>query len=180
MKSNTRTGVRSLAQALLAIVFIWGSHTIVGAEAANYHRYIWSGGQPGFGGVLFLDAAYCRYDSASGLCDLIGPGSYITTPDGGRYDLWQLQREQKLRVRATFSSIQLRQLYVSEISSVPTGMSEGFTLTQNYTNGALAPTAILNEHSTGSSVVPRRVRHLDASGSWIAAPRLEALKQVSK
>ena len=180
MKSNTKTSVSSLGQAVLALLLICNSHTILRAEGATYQRFIWSGGRPGFSGVLLLDSAYCRYDSASGLCDLIGPGSYITTPGGGRYDLWQLQRDQKLQVRATFTSTALRQLYITETSSASNGLSGSFTLTQNYTNGALAPTAILDEHSTGSSGVGPRGRDLDASGLWIPAPQFEARKQVEK
>jgi hypothetical protein len=162
-------------QALLAIVFAWGSCAILRAEGATYHQYIWSGGQPGFAGVLFLDTAYCRYDSSGGLCDLIGPGSYVTTPGGGRYDLWRLQRDRKLQVRATFSSTELRQLYITQTRSRPNGLPEGLTLTQNYTNEALAPTAILDYLRRTGSSDRFRGKCLDHSGSWIADPGLHAL-----
>src|SRR5579862_2855386 len=119
MKPITNTSVRSLGRTLIAIVFICGSHAVLRGEGATYHKYIWSGGQAGFAGVLLLDSAYCRYDSSDGLRDLLGPGSYVTTPGGGRYDLWQLQRDRKLKVRATFTTTQLRQLYISLTGSGP-------------------------------------------------------------
>jgi hypothetical protein len=166
MKSKTKAGASSLARALFAIVLTCGSHSILRAECPSYYRYLWSGGQPGFTGVLFLDSAYCRYDSSSGLCDLIGPGSYITTPCGRRYDLWQLQRDKQLEVRAAFSSTQLRQLYLSQ-RSARKGVSEGFTSTQNYTKGTLL-SAMIVEHGSHLGFSPP-TRHQDTSGSWIAS-----------
>ena len=178
MKSKCKKAVRTLGRALLVIVCIGSSHAVLRAEGATYHQYIWSGGQSAFAGVLFLDSAYCRYDSSSGLCDLIGPGSYVTTPGGGRYDLWQLQCDKRLQVRATFSCTQLRQLYIGENPSAATGLCEGLTLTQNYPNGTLAPTAMLDDHGFQSSGVGLRVKEPDASGSWIAAPWVQALHQT--
>lgn len=176
MKTNSITGARLLARALLAVVFIFGSQAVLRGEGATYHRYVWSGAQPGFAGVLFLDSAYCRYDSSSGLCDLIGPDSYVTTPDGGRYDLWQLQRDLKLQVRATFTSIQLGQLCITQTSWRSDGLSEGLILTQNYTNEALVPTAIVDRRGGRDSSGALRVKQLDASGSWIATPSLHAVQ----
>ena len=178
MKPISNTRVRSLGRALIAIVFICGSHAVLRGEGATYHKYIWSGGQTGFAGVLFLDCAYCRYDSSEGLCDLIGPGSYVTTPGGGRYDLWQLQRDRKLRVRATFSSTQLRQLYIAQTGSLPNGLPGGLTLTQNYTNEALVPTAISDGHDNPRSSGRLQVKDLDSSGSWIPAAGVHALRDA--
>jgi hypothetical protein len=187
MNSKSKRAFKSLRLAVLAIVFMCGSQTVLRAEGATYHQYIWSGGQRGFAGVLLLDSAYCRYDSSEGVCDLIGPGSYVTTP-GGQYDLWQLQEDGKLRVRATFSSTQLRQLYITQTGSPANGLPEGLTLTQNYTNEAVAPTAILGYFRGKESGSPRRDKCLDLSGSWKAAAgphaisqadRLDALKRVA-
>jgi hypothetical protein len=169
MKSKINTGARLFARALLAIVLTCCSRSVFGSECANYYQYIWSGGQAGFSGVLFLDSAYCRYDSSSGLCDLIGPGSYVTTPGGGRLDLWQLQRDRKLQVRATFTSTQLRQLCITQTSSITNGSSEVLTLTQNCTNETLAATAIVDGYDPPPANGHSRRKTLDISGSWIAA-----------
>lgn len=175
MKFKGSTGARSLGRAFLAIVFICGSPTVLRSEGATYHQYVWNGGQPGFAGVLFLDCAYCRYDSSEGLCDLLGPGSYVTTPGGGRYDLWQLQRDRKLQVRATFTSTQLRQLYITQTGSL-SGLPQGLTMTQNYTNAALAPTAISDGHDGRRSSGRPQVKDLDTSGSWIPAAGVHTIR----
>jgi|SRR5579883_166428 len=180
MKLMNNTTVRSLGRTLVAIVFICGSHAILRGQDVTYHKYIWSGGQTGFAGVLLLDSAYCRYDSSDGLRDLLGPGSYVTTPAGGRYDLCQLQRDGKLRVRATFGSNRLRQLYIVLTGSRTNGLSEGLSLTQNYTNDSQAPTSISDGHERRRSGARRPVKDLDTSGSWIPAGRVHTSKDTSQ
>jgi hypothetical protein len=123
---------------------------LVRADTFPY-EYVWTGGQPGFSGVLYLDSP----SSNGGSISDIGLGSYLRTPNSwGDMSLWGYTHSYQ---GFTWNPQQITSMYIGFNSQNVQGyVYENF----GGQNGILW---------YNISTLPP-VEDLDTSGSWLAVP----------